>query len=194
MSAFSLPPHHIREALEDLAADPRALAAPDLALPRLRWIVDAARATIAADGAASAATRDAGIRLFDAAAGGLLEFARSAIEGDTSLLTAPLAIIGTGRLGMPEAAGNGDGVLFVLGKRAATRMRGGAVARFVANGLAVLGFTVEATTLPLSAATALAARDAGFAETLRAARFIDGRYDLYQRLPGTPAAAGIAAA
>jgi len=198
MLTFSVTPEQLREALETLAVDPRALAAPEAALTRIRHVADAARATVAADhpaGSDELVARRAGLRVFDAAASGLLEFARAAIQGDTSLLTGPLAIVGTGLLGLPDSQATGRrGVLFILGKRALTRMRGKGVARFVANGLAVLGFDVEVTVLPLVSAVALAANDSRFAATLRTARFVDGRYDLYQRVPGTPAGAGIAAA
>ncbi len=200
MSRFTVSPDQLREALETLALDPRALGAPDVALSAIRPLADSARATAAGERPASgnAAVDAADLRVFDAAASGLLEFARAAIQGDTSLLTAPLAIIGTGVLGLPNDSGSREpgrrGVLFILGKRALTRMRGRAVARFVANGLAVLGFAADVTVMPLVRATDLANRDPRFCATLRTARFIDGRYDLYQRLPGTPAAAGIAAA
>ena len=191
MSRFTVSPDQLREALETLAVDPRALGAPDVALSAIRPLADSARATAAAERLASgnAAADAADLRVFDAAASGLLVLARAAIQGDTSLLTAPLAIIGTGALGLPESRELGRrGVLFVLGKRALTRMRGRAVARFVANGLAVLGFAADVTVMPLVRATDLANRDPRFCATLRAARFIDGRYDLFQRLPGTPAA------
>jgi hypothetical protein len=197
MSRFTVSPDQLREALETLALDPRALGAPDVALSAIRPVADAARATAEAErlSGGDAAARDAGLRVFDAAAAGLLVFARAAIQGDTSLLTAPLAIIGTGTLGLPESHESGRrGVLFVLGKRALTRMRGRAVARFVANGLALLGFAADVTVLSLVRASELANRDPRFCATLRTARFIDGRYDLFQRLPGTPPAAGIAAA
>jgi hypothetical protein len=198
MSRFTVTPDQIRDALETLARDPRALGAPDVVLPAVRGLVDAARATVATERAAGAdevRARCAELRVFDAAAGGLFQFARAAIEGNTSLITAPLAIIGTGALGIPgHTTGGRNAVLFVLGKRALTRMRGKPVARFVANGLREFGFDVDETILPLVGATHLAGHDARFAATLRTARFIDGRYDLYQRLPGTPATASIAAA
>jgi hypothetical protein len=198
MSRFTVTPDQIRDALETLALDPRALGAPDVVLPTVRRLVDAARATVAANTPVDTdqlAARTAELRVFDAAAGGLFQFARSAIEGDTSLMTAPLAIVGTGALGTPgHTSGGRDSVLFVLGKRASTRMRGTAVARFVANGLGELGFDIGVTIMPLATATDHAGHDARFAATLRTSRFIDGRYDLYQRLPGAPAAAGTEAA
>lgn len=169
-------------ALYALASDPRARQAPGRALARLRLMVESAREHIgraSAAGEMAADVHDANIRLADTAVGGLLRFARAALEGATPSTTAPVSCVAVGDYPSRASCSSMSGGLLILtGDRPQLHARGEAIAGFIAHGLDDLGIGIQTMPETVGDAARLVSLPA-FSGWLRQCRLIAGQHGLF---------------
>ncbi len=172
-------------ALFALASDPRARQAPGRALARLRAVVETARERIgeaSAAGRPAAEVHAANVRLADAAVGGLLRFARAALEGTTPSAIAPVSCVAVGDYpSRASCTALSGGLLILTADRPQPRARGEAIAGFIAHGLDDLGIGIQTMPETVGDAARLVSLPA-FAGWRRQCRLIAGQSGLFTEL------------
>jgi UTP:GlnB (protein PII) uridylyltransferase len=165
--------------MRELATSASMRSEPEAALDRVRPVY---RAALGEAGASR--------RLTDCLVGGVLHFARAAVDAEGMPMQAPLACVATGSyaVGRPEADA---GLLLLVEARGAARSRGERVGELIAYMLGEIEAGLRTTVRTPADCAILADALPSFRRSLAQRRFLRGRQALFDALgsavgpPGT---------
>jgi hypothetical protein len=176
----------LRHVLRALAGDPESVAAPHMAIARLRLIVQSERARSVNRPALGAHVAPSyWPRFVDGTVIGLCHFARVCCDRGARSMVAPVAVIAAGRLGRSELCPDDPlDLVFLSSDDEGARVRAQRITTFVRHALINLGFAVDQ--IALSPGRCAQIVNAVIAATSRPCEFrlLWGQFALYSRFTG----------